>query len=149
VQITSTLNSFLEGLHRSGRVHRNINPDNAVCMPGRNWEWGLREWGNSEIEAEIAALPPLTYFTDPQTASASLKGKQFEVADPACDIWALGVLMFTLLCQCSPFPKNARPSEVRHIPSKPMCPLRHSNSSKYKANNYCKYNRLSTESSSM
>lgn len=98
--VTQQVARALCALHCLKVVHRDIKPENLMFThnsPGSNLK--LIDFGLSvldcaaDVEPEIVGSPD---FVAPEVLRQQLYS-------PACDMWALGVLIYTMLCGCPPF----------------------------------------------
>jgi serine/threonine protein kinase len=103
VQIISKIALRLVVVHASGIAHCNINMNTVVWKPSEQWSWDLSGWSLAGTIGEMGPLPPASYYTDPQMAARRQMGYEADIISPASDMWALGVLFFTLLRKKPPF----------------------------------------------
>jgi len=119
-QIITQLAEAIKHLHEKGIAHRDIKPDNVLCVNSNNpCPVKLCDFDLCSQPVEIggASTPPLL------TPVGSLKYMAPEVADTflwddyddcdeddcslsynkKCDLWSLGIIMYILLCGYAPF----------------------------------------------
>ena len=96
-----TITSGLHLLHSNNILHRDMKPENCVYAT------------NSDDELKITDFGFATYYDPNETSAARhLVGTPGYIAPeillqykylPACDIWAVGVILYILLCGYPPF----------------------------------------------
>ncbi|EJK77107.1 hypothetical protein THAOC_01084 [Thalassiosira oceanica] len=98
------IRSLLEAvayLHENGIVHRDIKPENILFESReqdsaiRLIDFGLSRTHDPKLEGPLANPVGTAYYMSPEV----LKGKY----DRACDLWAIGVVCYILLCGYPPF----------------------------------------------
>jgi serine/threonine-protein kinase len=106
----------LEYLHGLGVVHRDVKPSNVLLdEQGRAClaDFGIASvaWGDEE-----------GIVVSGGGSRASLSPQQIagEPAQPADDLYALGALLFELLCGRPPFPREASDEDIRTIVPRPV-----------------------------
>ena len=112
-QAAQTMQSIflaVEHLHRNGIVHRDLKPENILCV---NQSWPLEikvsDFGFSRFidpsddsDNNLRTQVGTVYFMAPEII-------QNEGHGPPVDLWACGVIMYTILTGRLPFPgKNTR-----------------------------------------
>jgi serine/threonine-protein kinase len=120
--------------HARGIVHRDLKPSNLFLATGRGGKRMLKilDFGISKLQSEANVKLTLTnasmgtplYMSPEQVRSA-------DVAGPASDQWALGVILYELLTGASPFTGSTvaavaasvamdePPPLARHVPNVP------------------------------
>nr|CAD2164689.1 unnamed protein product [Meloidogyne enterolobii] len=88
-------------LHRLGIAHRDIKPENLLYTePGSDGVLKLTDFGFAKRseDGEKSLVTPLytPYYSSPEVFSS-------QKYDKACDIWAIGVISYILLCGYPPF----------------------------------------------
>jgi len=98
------IRSLLEAvayLHENGIVHRDIKPENILFESQeqdaaiRLIDFGLSRTHDPRTEGPLANPVGTAYYMSPEV----LKGKY----DRSCDLWAIGVVCYILLCGYPPF----------------------------------------------
>jgi serine/threonine protein kinase len=118
-QLILQLLSALEKVHGMGIVHRDIKPENLLV--GSNGEVRLTDFGI----ARLTYGPSLTRMTGligtPEYLAPELA--EYELAAPAADIYATGILFYELLTGFTPF-TGGHPVAVlrRHLELEPPRP---------------------------
>ena len=93
VQFLVHIAKKLETLHEAGWVHRDLKPGNTIWLPSQN-KWSLIDFGCAAKTGEHAPLAFSLYYAAPETIEAFTRKEATIVADPAVDVWALGVRSF-------------------------------------------------------
>ncbi|KAF7636038.1 Protein kinase domain-containing protein [Meloidogyne graminicola] len=93
--------SAVAHLHNLGIAHRDIKPENLLYTePGSNGILKLTDFGFAKRseDGEKSLITPLytPYYSSPEVFSS-------QKYDKACDIWAIGVISYILLCGYPPF----------------------------------------------
>lgn len=106
------ITSAVAHMHNNGIIHRDLKPENLLLTSkDKNAEVKLIDFGLAKIVAG-----------DPSGAASSFLGTKGYLApemlqrngyDKAIDMWALGIIVFVLLCGCLPFDDDSSkiPSE--------------------------------------
>ncbi|XP_065225876.1 ribosomal protein S6 kinase 2 beta isoform X3 [Planococcus citri] len=107
--------STVHHLHQNGVVHRDLKPSNILYASETTSPEALRicDFGFAkQLRAENGLLMTPCYTAN-FVAPEVLKRQGY---DAACDIWSLGVLLFTLLSGQTPFANgpNDTPTEILH-----------------------------------
>ncbi|ETO36833.1 hypothetical protein RFI_00227 [Reticulomyxa filosa] len=92
--------SGVKYMHSRGIVHRDLKPENILCVRKNSIktikiaDFGISKMvkGNEPMKTMVGTLS--------YTAPEILEGKKY---DFRVDYWAIGVIMFILLCGCPPF----------------------------------------------
>jgi len=116
--ITRDLARALSHLHSLGVAHRDIKPDNVLCVttnspaPVKLCDFDLCSVpvtiSGSLTPSLLSPVGSLEYMA-PEVVGAFLVDDQEDddcvsvSYTKACDLWSLGVLLYTLLCGCPPF----------------------------------------------
>jgi serine/threonine protein kinase len=111
--------------HEAGIVHRDVKPENLVLQaaPGLPPFVRLLDFGIAAIESEDGARLTRTgqVFGTPETmAPEQALGRS---VGPAADVWAIGVVLYTLLSGRSPFVGEHVPDVLKKVVDAPHPPL--------------------------
>ncbi|CAF0906155.1 unnamed protein product [Adineta ricciae] len=92
----------IEQLHRNSIVHRDLQPRNIMYLDESRQASSLRivDFGFAKQQRAENGLLMTPCFTKEYAAPEVLSKKQY---DESCDIWSLGVLLYTLLSGNTPF----------------------------------------------
>jgi len=104
-------------LHTAGVVHRDLKPDNVLLTrEGARWAPVIVDLGlarslqpaGSRLTRTGEALGTPAYMAPEQIADSRRAGT-------AADVWALGVILFELVCGQRPFPGDSLPTVAAAI----------------------------------
>ncbi len=105
VELVREICTALETAHRAGIIHRDLKPDNVIVGRGRVTvvDFGMakivRGSQDSNQNAELTTNG-MIFGTPEYMAPEQARG---ETADPRCDVYAAGVILYELLCGSVPF----------------------------------------------
>ena len=105
VELVCEICSALETAHRAGIIHRDLKPDNVIVGRGRVTvvDFGMakivRGSQDNNQSAELTTSG-MIFGTPEYMAPEQARG---ETADPRCDVYAAGVILYELLCGSVPF----------------------------------------------
>ncbi len=100
VAITAGLAQVLAAAHDKGIVHRDVTPENVLLAADGP---KLLDFGIAAFIGETDDQLVADFGTPPYVAPERLKGT---TADPAVDVYALGVLLFEMLTGALPYPER-------------------------------------------
>lgn len=100
VAITAGLAQVLAAAHDKGIVHRDVTPENVLLAADGP---KLLDFGIAAFIGETDDQLVADFGTPPYVAPERLKGT---TADPAVDVYALGVLLFEMLTGTLPYPER-------------------------------------------
>jgi serine/threonine protein kinase len=116
VRLTQKLARALQRAHEAEVVHRDVKPDN-VLVRAKDGEPFLADFGVGDAQGAPAltqgAVPPgtLSYQSPRLLASHLPQGTPYR-AQPTDDWYALGVLLYELLTEVSPYPRLDEAAEL-------------------------------------
>lgn len=105
VELVCEICTALETAHRAGVIHRDLKPDNVIVGRGRVTvvDFGMakivRGSQDNNQSAELTTSG-MIFGTPEYMAPEQARG---EAADPRCDVYAAGVILYELLCGTVPF----------------------------------------------
>lgn len=109
VRLIRDIAGALAHAHSQLIVHRDLKPANVLV--DRSGQVRLLDFGiarrldaGAESTATGLSLMTLRYAAPEQVSSAAI--------GPACDLYALGVLLYELLAGCSPYPETTHPAAL-------------------------------------
>merc|ERR1719150_3221348 len=117
-QIIKDLAEAIRHLHRQGIAHRDLKPDNVLCMNANSpWPVKLCDFDLcSSVSIEVSTPELLTpvgslEYMAPEVVEAFMvddyDDEEEEISyNKKCDMWSLGVIMYILLCGYAPFSGN-------------------------------------------
>jgi len=116
VSVGQKLARALQRAHEAGVLHRDVKPDN-VLMRMEDDEPFLADFGVGDARGApsltLGALPPGTLsFHSPALLKSRLPGAAAYRAQPTDDWYALGVLLYQLLTEVSPYPEHSEAPEL-------------------------------------
>lgn len=101
-------------MHTRGVVHRDLKPENLVfTSTDDDAEIKIIDFGFARLKQEREPLHT-PCFTLHYAAPEVLKGDP-EGYDENCDLWSLGVILYTMLCGKAPFHARSRDESVSSI----------------------------------
>ncbi|VEN34086.1 unnamed protein product [Callosobruchus maculatus] len=101
-------------MHSRGVVHRDLKPENLVFTSTEDEaEIKIIDFGFARLKQEKEPLHT-PCFTLHYAAPEVLKGDP-EGYDENCDLWSLGVILYTMLCGKAPFHARSRDESVTSI----------------------------------
>ncbi|XP_074028168.1 ribosomal protein S6 kinase alpha-5 isoform X2 [Leptinotarsa decemlineata] len=112
--ILRKLVSAVSFMHSRGVVHRDLKPENLVfTSKDDNAEIKIIDFGFARLKEEKESLHT-PCFTLHYAAPEVLKGDP-EGYDENCDLWSLGVVLYTMLCGKAPFHARSTDESVTSI----------------------------------
>lgn len=113
VQMAHSLAVALAEAHRRGVVHRDLKPANIIVTPDGEpvvTDFGLALRLDQRKPGEHDSIAGTPAFMAPEQVRPDLAP-----AGPACDIWALGVILYWMLTGRQPFPRRDKGDIFAHI----------------------------------
>ncbi|XP_056630842.1 ribosomal protein S6 kinase alpha-5-like isoform X1 [Diorhabda sublineata] len=112
--IMRKLVSAVSFMHSCGVVHRDLKPENLVfTTDDDDAEIKIIDFGFARLKQEQESLHT-PCFTLQYAAPEVLKG-DVNGYDENCDLWSLGVILYTMLCGKAPFHAKSRDEKVSSI----------------------------------
>jgi serine/threonine-protein kinase len=129
LSITRQIGSALAAAHRMGVVHRDLKPDNIFLCPldvdgemrdhVKVLDFGISKIrGSQTVVTQDAAVMGTPNYMSPEQAS----GKNQEI-DARTDVFALGAIVYQMLCGRIAFPGESYPQVIFHVVFEPHPPL--------------------------
>lgn len=107
--------------HARGVVHRDLKPAN-VCVDLPSQTLTLVDFGAARVQDAMVTRTGVTLGTPAYMAPELLAG---EPADARSDTYALGVMLYELLCGRLPYPATTLGELLRAVAAGTAAPLRH------------------------
>ncbi|KAM4703597.1 serine/threonine-protein kinase SBK1-like [Rhinophrynus dorsalis] len=107
------LSSALEYMHMKGLVHRDIKPENVLIFDKECRRVKLTDFGLSCMQGtSVESMPENLPYTAPEMCILGASDKL--IAQTSLDIWAFGVLLFSVLTGYFPW-NSAIPSDKNYM----------------------------------
>ena len=116
IEITTELTRALEAAHAANVIHRDLKPDNVIVIPDDDGfrikllDFGIAKLSTSQPQSSKTATG-ITMGTPLFMSPEQARGQN---VDARTDIYALGIMMYAMLCGETPFEHEASPVEVLH-----------------------------------
>lgn len=112
--ILRKLVSAVSFMHSHGVVHRDLKPENLLfTSTDDNAEIKVVDFGFARLKQEKEPMhtPCFTlHYAAPEVLNGDSKGY-----DENCDLWSLGVILYTMLCGKAPFHANSRDDSAASV----------------------------------
>ena len=102
MQVMTHVGQKLQQIHSAGFAHRDVKPSNVI-MNLQTKQWVLTDFAST---APIGAQKPLSFsilFAPPEIAAVVAAQQRTSVVSSAADVWALGIMAWTLLTGRLPY----------------------------------------------
>ena len=102
MQVLLHVANKLHQIHGAGYAHRDVKPSNIILDSGTK-QWVLIDFASA---AQIGTNQMLSYtpkFAPPELGQIIMKGQSHFVVSGAVDVWALGIMAWTLLTGSLPY----------------------------------------------
>uniref|UniRef100_T1JBX6 Ribosomal protein S6 kinase n=1 Tax=Strigamia maritima TaxID=126957 RepID=T1JBX6_STRMM len=113
-QIVKKLVSAVNFMHLRGVVHRDLKPENLIFDDeSENAEIKIVDFGFSRLKPENTPMktPCFTlHYAAPEVLKQATTNKDNEGYNELCDLWSLGVILYTMLSGKAPFQTRSRDS---------------------------------------
>ena len=95
----------LQQIHAAGYAHRDVKPSNVI-LDSRTKQWVLIDFASAAPIGEEKSLSFSLQFAAPEIAAAIVEKKRTVVVSSAVDVWALGIMAWTLLTGKAPYARG-------------------------------------------
>ncbi|XP_050311724.1 ribosomal protein S6 kinase alpha-5-like isoform X2 [Anthonomus grandis grandis] len=113
--------SAVNFMHERGVVHRDLKPENLVfTSEDEDAELKIIDFGFARLRRDKEEPLRTPCFTLPYAAPEVLKGDEGGY-DESCDLWSLGVILYSMLCGKAPFHARSRDENVTSIMERIKC----------------------------
>ena len=119
------LATALDALHRRGFAHRGLRPEAVLFDAGKAAAW-LVDLGDANPASAVSGTVPALDLARLVYAAPEQTGRVDHAVDARSDLYALGVLLYELLCGAPPFAADDALELIhRHIAGTPVEPCHH------------------------
>lgn len=119
ISIFQKLVSAVSFMHARGIVHRDLKPENLLFSDeSENAEIKIVDFGFARIKPENQAMktPCCTlHYAAPEVLRQITTGVDGNGYDESCDLWSLGVILYTMLSGKAPFQSYSREASAAVI----------------------------------
>jgi TOMM system kinase/cyclase fusion protein len=117
LNVAAQLAAALDVAHRRGIVHRDLKPGNVIVGPqlARIVDFGIAKITGVDLTDHGTALGTPAYMSPEQ-----LRGRP---VDARTDVWALGVMLYEMLCGARPFPGSDARAVLQAMTARAPKPL--------------------------
>lgn len=122
LRIASKITSALANIHALNILHKNVNPQNIMVIPGNEdivfLEFGLSERIGKYRESSFTGIGTPEYISPEQT------GRTSRIIDYRSDIYSLGITFYKLFCNRLPYvTEDINGLFYAHMTSVPSAPI--------------------------
>ena len=103
--------SALDAVHEAGILHRDVKPSNVMLLPGgrvKLMDFGVARGSEDTLVTQAGMMVGSPAYMAPEQIAGETLG-------PACDVWALGVLLYEMLAGHAPFDGKNVPKVVYQV----------------------------------
>lgn len=118
LDIVAQLCTGLHFSHRQGIIHRDVKPGNVWLLPDggvKLLDFGIAKYGDATVTRGGDVIGSVSYMAPEQLAGREI--------DPRADLFAVGVVLYELLCGRRPFQADSPTAIMMKIMSEPPPPL--------------------------
>ncbi len=118
LDVVAQLCTGLHFSHRQGIIHRDVKPGNIWLLPDggvKLLDFGIAKYGDATVTRGGDVIGSVSYMAPEQLAGREI--------DPRADLFAVGVVLYELLCGRRPFQADSPTAIMMKIMNEPPPPL--------------------------